>query len=134
MSENCIHKPDVSLGSFLKRYFQKDGVLMQTFRCRLCGGDIRFVKKPGYRLLDLLIWVLLLAFMLLVRLLRDQATANMALWLYILIAVAAVSLLGIMLDLTKEWFLLNTGRFELKSQDPAAKDAPKDNGPKITEE
>jgi uncharacterized protein (DUF983 family) len=134
MSENCVHKPDVSCGVFLRRYFQKDGILMQTFRCRLCGGDVRFVKKPVYRLLDALIWIVLLAFMLLARLLKESMTTSMSLWLYILIAVAAVSLLGLVLDMTKEWFLLKFGRFELIKPEPAPEEKPKEDGPKITEE
>lgn len=134
MSENCVHKPVVSCGEFFKRYFQKDGILMQTFRCRVCGGDIRFVKKPVYRLLDALIWALLLAFMLLARFFRESATSSLPLWVYILIAVVAVSLLGLLLDMTKEWFLLKTGRFEQVIREPAAEETPKDSGPEITKE
>ncbi len=134
MSENCVHKPAVSCGEFLKRYFQKDGILMQTFRCRACGGDIRFVKKPVYRLLDALIWVVLLAFMLLARLFKESAVGSLSLWLYILIAVAAVSLLGLLLDMAKEWFLIKTGRFELIKPEPEATDASKDSEQKSIEE
>jgi len=132
MSENCVHKPDIRCVEFLKRYFQKDGILMQTFHCRACGGDIRFMKKPVYKLMDVLIWVVLLAFMLLARLLREGVTIHMALWVYILIAVAAVSLLGLLLDMTKEWFLLKRGRFELIKPEPAVVEAPKENGEKTT--
>jgi uncharacterized protein (DUF983 family) len=130
MSENCVHKPDVNCGTFLRRYFQKDGILMQTFRCRVCGADIRFVKKPVYRLLDVLIWIVLLAFMLLARLFRGSATASMSLWLYILLAVVAVSLLGLLLDMTKEWFLLKRGSFEIIKPEPAAEEPSKEDGPK----
>ncbi len=134
MSDNCVHKPDVSCGTFLRRYFQKDGILMQTFRCRNCGGDIRFVKKPVYRLLDVLIWIVLLAFMLLARLFKASLTASISLWLYILIAVAVVSLLGLLLDMTKEWFLLKCGHFELIKPEPMAEEPPKEAGSKDTEE
>ncbi len=133
MSEDCVHKPDVSCGTFLRRYFQKDGILMQTFRCRICGGDIRFVKKPIYRLLDVLIWLVLLAFMLLARLFKANVTESISLWLYILIAVVAVSLLGLLLDMTKEWFLLKCGRFELIKQEPVAEEPPKEANSKDTE-
>ena len=134
MSENCVHKPDVNCGTFLRRYFQKDGILMQTFRCRVCGADIRFVKKPIYRLWDVLIWIVLLAFMLLARLLKGSMTASMSLWLYIVIAVALVSLLGLLLDMTKEWFLLKSGRFEIVKPEPAAEEPPKEAGPTETKE
>lgn len=134
MSENCVHKPDISCGTFLRRYFQKDGILTQTFRCRICGADIRFVKKPVYRLLDVLIWIVLLAFMLLARLLKGSVTASMSLWLYIVIAVAVVSLLGLLLDMTKEWFLLKQGHFELIKPEPAAGEPPKEAGPADTKE
>ncbi len=134
MSENCVHRPDIRCGEFLKRYFQKNGILTQTFRCPHCGGDIRFVKKPAYRLLDLMIWVLLLAFMLLVRLLRDGITTGMALWVYILIAVAAVSLIGLLLDMAKEWLLLKCGRFELSDPGPAVESGSKENGEKTAAE
>ncbi len=133
MSEDCVHKPDVSCGTFLRRYFQKDGILMQTFRCRICGGDIRFVKKPIYRLLDVLIWLVLLAFMLLARLFKANVTESISLWLYILIAVVVVSLLGLLLDMTKEWFLLKCGRFELIKQEPVAEEPPKEANSKDTE-
>lgn len=133
MSEDCVHKPDVSCGTFLRRYFQKDGILMQTFRCRICGGDIRFVKKPIYRLLDVLIWLVLLAFMLLARLFKANVTESISLWLYILIAVVVVSLLGLLLDMTKEWFLLKCGRFELIKQEPVAEEPPKEANSKETE-
>ena len=129
MSENCIHKPDIRCREFVGRYFQKDGILMQTFRCRACGADIRIVKKPAYRLLDALIWVLLLAFMLLVRLFKDGVTTSMALWVYILIAVAAVSLLGLVLDMTKEWFLLKHGHFETAKAEPPKNAEAKENIP-----
>jgi uncharacterized protein (DUF983 family) len=134
MSENCVHKPDVNCGTFLRRYFQKDGILMQTLHCRLCSGDIRFVKKPVYRLLDVLIWILLLAFMLLARLYKDSATQNISLWLYIVIAVVLVSLLGLLLDMAKEWFLLKCGRFELVKPEVKEEETPEDSDPKITEE
>ena len=134
MSENCVHKPDVNCGSFLRRYFRKDGILSMSFRCRACGVEIRFVKKPIYRLFDALIWIVLIAFMLLARLLRESATAYMPLWVYILLAVAAVSLLGLLLDMAKEWFLLKAGRFETVKPEPAAEEEPKDSEPKITEE
>lgn len=134
MSENCVHKPDVNCSTFLRRYFQKDGILMQTFRCRVCGADIRFVKKPVYRLLDVLIWIVLLAFMLLARLFKDNATVSISLWLYIVIAVSAVSLLGLLLDMTKEWFLLKRGRFEIIQPKPAAEEPPKVDDPKDAKE
>jgi uncharacterized protein (DUF983 family) len=107
---------------------------MQTFRCRICGADIRFVKKPVYRLLDVLIWIVLLAFMLLARLFKDSATTSISLWLYIVIAVAAVSLLGLLLDMTKEWFLLKRGRFEIIQPKPAAEEPPKVDDPKDAKE
>lgn len=134
MSESCVHKPDIRRDEFLKRYFQKDGILAHTFRCSACGEEIRFVKKPVYRLLDALIWALLLAFVLLVRLFRDSATKSMALWVYILIAVVAVSLLGLLLDMAKEWFLLKGGRFEQIMAEPIVKDAPEENAEKNTAE
>jgi uncharacterized protein (DUF983 family) len=134
MSENCVHKPDVNCGTFLRRYFQKDGILMQTFRCRICGADIRFVKKPVYRLWDVLIWIVLLAFMLLARLFKESATSSISLWLYILIAVALVSLIGLLLDMTKEWFLIKSGRFEQIKPEPVAEESPKEDDPKDTKE
>lgn len=114
MSENCVHKPAIRFGEFIRRYFQKDGILSQTFRCASCGGDVLFVKKRVYRVWDLLIWILLIGFMLLTRLLRDAAVELLPLWLYILIAVVLVSLLGLVLDIAKEWLLLKSGSFTLK--------------------
>ena len=118
MSESCAHKPAVSFGEFIRWYFKKDGILAQTYRCKQCGGDIRFVKKPVYRVWDGLIWLVLLAFMLMARLLRNQAIALLPLWAYIVIAVAVVSLLGLVLDMTKEWVLLKRGKFVLEAESP----------------
>jgi hypothetical protein len=72
--------------------------------------------------------------MLLARLFKDNATVSISLWLYIVIAVAAVSLLGLLLDMTKEWFLLKQGRFELVKPEPAAEEPPKEAGPDSTKE
>jgi uncharacterized protein (DUF983 family) len=135
MSENCAHKPDVRFGEFIRRYFKKDGILAQTYRCKLCGGDIHFVKKPVYRVWDGLIWLVLLAFMFLARLWRNQAIALVPLWAYIVIAVAAVSLLGLVLDMAKEWALLKSGKFVLAAESqkpeedqaqPVKEEAPED--------
>lgn len=119
MSENCAHKPDVSFGKFISRYFKKDGILAQTYRCKRCGGEIRLVKKQIYRLWDGLIWLVLLAFMFLARIARNQAITLLPLWAYIVIAVAAVSLLGLALDMAKEWFLLQSGKFVLAAEGPS---------------
>ena len=125
MSENCVHKPDIRFGEFLRRYFQKDGILKQTLRCVHCGGDIRFVKKPAHKLWDALIWALLLAAIFAVRLGRDVFIGQMFLWVYILIAVAFVALLGLVLDMVKEWFLLKRGGFSLvKAEEPATEEKP----------
>ncbi len=127
MSENCVHKPDIRFGEFLRRYFQKDGILQQTLRCAHCGGDIRFVKKPAYKLWDALIWALLLAAIFAVRLGRDVFIGQMFLWVYILIAVAFVALLGLVLDMAKEWFLLRHGGFvlvEAEATEPAMEEKP----------
>lgn len=123
MSENCVHKPDIRFGEFLRRYFQKDGILMQTMRCVHCGGDIQFVKKPAYKLWDALIWALLLAAIFAVRLGRDVFIGQMFLWVYILIAVAFVALLGLALDMVKEWFLLRHGKFVLLARPEAVEPA-----------
>ena len=127
MSENCVHRPDIRFGEFLRRYFHKDGILAQTLRCVHCGGDIEFVKKSSYKLWDALIWVLLLAIIFAIRLGRDALTGQMYLWVYILIAVAFVALLGLVLDMVKEWILLMHGRFVLakpKDIEPVIEEKP----------
>lgn len=120
MSETCRHRPHISFLEFMKQYFKKDGILMNTFRCEGCGQDIRFVKKPAYKAIDAGIWVLLLAFMVFVRLMRDEATASMPLWVYIVLAVAAVALIGLVLDMVKEWFLVKLGKFDIVKEEPPA--------------
>ncbi len=124
MSETCQHRPQLSCLEFMKQYFKKEGILMNTFRCKACGQDIRFVKKPAYRVWDVLIWVLLLAFMVFVRLLRDSVTSSMALWVYIVIAVAAVALIGLVLDMAKEWFLVKLGKFDIVREEPQTEPSP----------
>lgn len=118
MGESHKHQPDIRLKEFLRRYAKKDGAIAQTMRCSHCGEGIKFVKKPGYKLWDAIIWVILLAFIFVVRIFRDTFTAHIALYVYILIAVAIVALLGLVLDIVKEWILLKHGEFTLTPDEP----------------
>ena len=113
MSENCVHKPDIRFGEFLRRYFLKDGILSQTMRCVHCGEEIQFVKRSAHKLWDALIWVILLAVIIAIRLGKDLMISYLPLWAYILITVALIALLGLVLDVAKEWFLIKHGRFAL---------------------
>ena len=113
MSENCVHKPDIRFGKFLRQYFLKDDILSQTMHCVHCGGEIQFNKKSAHKLWDALIWVILLAVIIAIRLGKDMMISYLPLWAYILIAVAFVALLGLVLDVAKEWYLIKHGRFIL---------------------
>ena len=127
MSENCEHKPDIRFREFLRRYFLKDGILAQTMRCIRCGGDIHLAKKSAYKLWDALIWVILLAVIIAVRLCRDLFTGYMHLWVYIFVSVAFVALLGLVLDIVKEWIILKHGGFTLvrpEAAEPIAGETP----------
>ena len=125
MSEKCVHAADIRFGEFLRQYFKKDGILAQPFRCKNCTEEIYFVKAKNQIIWDALIWIIILAFMLFVRFFKDTATLAMPLWVYILIAVIAVSLIGLALDMLKEWYLLQKGTFHVSKheQPPAPTDS-----------
>ena len=117
MSEKCVHTADIRFGEFLRQYFKKDGILAQPFRCKNCKEEICFVKARNQIIWDALIWIIILAFMLFVRFFKDTATLSMPLWVYILLAVMAVSLIGLALDMLKEWYLIQNGAFHVSKHE-----------------